>query len=388
MPDQRSRGASAGDFGLLAALVVVGWRYQEVLPKRSRPAFGIAVLVFTLHSLLRTFGSEGVDYWGHLGGLLGGGGLAALLQPQVLGRNRVVQGGVYGGMLAVILGIALLGPRLHLWVPASVDGFEATRPLLWEESWSALGQSAFASPTKAASLAITTDRFEQNTSLEAELKALRERLLSLDSEASIENKGLLNIGELEGEQLGFSFQISGEDQPFRTGWAWVGVRGHYVHSIVVESEDLNLGRLVFERALASAALSIPEKVEELEAGGIGWRAEKDKAEALRLLGKQPEALELLKSAQEKWPGERELRFAWLETLTDPPAPKHIPEVLAMLAAFPDDASLLAKAALCLNALGQAEAARQLLEQGLVRWPGNRSLERAQKKLVSLPEDLE
>jgi rhomboid protease GluP len=66
-----SVGASGGVFGLLGVLVVYGQQAQQAHIQRQ--AFNYAVVLFVLG-----FVTSNVDNWGHLGGFLGGYGIAQI----------------------------------------------------------------------------------------------------------------------------------------------------------------------------------------------------------------------------------------------------------------------------------------------------------------------
>ena len=91
-PERRSLGASGGDFGLLAAAVVMGWKHWDDIPPRARKYFGWALVPYIAVSIFTGIDSENVDNWSHLGGLIGGMILMTVLDPEVLpGRAAVNQ---------------------------------------------------------------------------------------------------------------------------------------------------------------------------------------------------------------------------------------------------------------------------------------------------------
>jgi membrane associated rhomboid family serine protease len=75
-----SAGASGALFGLLGVLLVFGLRYRSELPGIFRQAFHPRGLVPVLAlNLFITFAVSFIDKWAHLGGLLAGGALAAVI---------------------------------------------------------------------------------------------------------------------------------------------------------------------------------------------------------------------------------------------------------------------------------------------------------------------
>ncbi|KAI8473049.1 MAG: hypothetical protein J3K34DRAFT_412041 [Monoraphidium minutum] len=78
-----SVGASAALFGVGAALGVFYWRHKGLLGERSDHVLrqlGITLALNAAYSLA----NRRVDNWGHLGGMLGGAALAAVLGPRLV----------------------------------------------------------------------------------------------------------------------------------------------------------------------------------------------------------------------------------------------------------------------------------------------------------------
>jgi rhomboid protease GluP len=76
-------GASGAIFGIAGAMLVAGYLHREVIPPRWGRALGRGILPFIVLNLILGFSIKGIDYWGHLGGLLTGMVLAALIPPPV-----------------------------------------------------------------------------------------------------------------------------------------------------------------------------------------------------------------------------------------------------------------------------------------------------------------
>ncbi len=87
-----SLGASTGIMGLLGALAVHHFRNRHRLPDQARQAYPMILLVLYLQLLVDQLGSGfniRVDSRGHIGGMIGGMILAALLEGEPLdGRDR------------------------------------------------------------------------------------------------------------------------------------------------------------------------------------------------------------------------------------------------------------------------------------------------------------
>lgn len=155
-PERPSLGASGGDFGLIAAAVVVGWKYGDLIPESSRRYYGWAILVYLVVGFSSGLTSPGVDNWGHLGGLLGGGLLATLLHPDVLRRHlprtRRIRRGMAGAVVAALGALSLAGPDLVPLARWTERDLVASRPAAWGEGWTFTGDRGAFSPTGASTL--------------------------------------------------------------------------------------------------------------------------------------------------------------------------------------------------------------------------------------------
>jgi rhomboid protease GluP len=74
-------GASGAIFGIAGAMLVAGYLHRDLIPPRWGRALGRGILPFIVVNLILSFSVRGIDYWGHLGGLLTGIVLAALIPP-------------------------------------------------------------------------------------------------------------------------------------------------------------------------------------------------------------------------------------------------------------------------------------------------------------------
>ncbi|MFI5413942.1 MAG: rhomboid family intramembrane serine protease, partial [Candidatus Lutacidiplasmatales archaeon] len=111
--DPISAGASGVAYGALGGAVVFGIKYRDLLPLRYRRLLGGAVVPTVLVFLFIGWTSNGVDNWGHLGGLLSGGLVVSQLRPRLLSDAPSRAALLWGRVLplaAVGLVLALLGP--------------------------------------------------------------------------------------------------------------------------------------------------------------------------------------------------------------------------------------------------------------------------------------
>src|SRR5215470_9334146 len=81
-PDNSSAGASGAIFGLFGVLLVFGLRYRDSLPPFVKRAVGTGVLPVIVINLIIGFTIPEIDNSAHIGGLLAGAALAAVVPYQ------------------------------------------------------------------------------------------------------------------------------------------------------------------------------------------------------------------------------------------------------------------------------------------------------------------
>ncbi len=109
-----SVGASGAVFGLLAAPIVFGWRFREELPTEIGRALRLRLIPWAVLNLLIGALIPFIDNLAHLGGLLAGAALAAVLSPPVVPGN---EGHPWAGRL-MVLGVG----GLLAWAAVGVSG--------------------------------------------------------------------------------------------------------------------------------------------------------------------------------------------------------------------------------------------------------------------------
>lgn len=85
--DALTLGASGVAYGLLGSAVVFGLKYRRFLPRRHRAVLGAAALPTVAVFLYMGFTTEGIDNWGHLGGLFAGSVATLPLRPRLLSKR-------------------------------------------------------------------------------------------------------------------------------------------------------------------------------------------------------------------------------------------------------------------------------------------------------------
>jgi membrane associated rhomboid family serine protease len=101
-PRALSAGASGAIFGLFGVLLVFGIRYRENIPPFFKRAVGTGVLPVIALNLIIGFSIPGIDNSAHIGGLLAGAALAAIVPYQ---RPREETHGVFGLISAALLAL-------------------------------------------------------------------------------------------------------------------------------------------------------------------------------------------------------------------------------------------------------------------------------------------
>jgi rhomboid protease GluP len=146
--DTISAGASGVVFGCLSGLVVFGLKYREIIPGRYKRFFGGAVVPYVLVFLWIGWISSGIDNWGHLGGLLGGGLATLALKPRLLDLrppprwHAVAQAAGVGLVLLVVAAGGWLHPAglqrtaVHR---DDVSGLVLVHPAGWRRTVTPLG---------------------------------------------------------------------------------------------------------------------------------------------------------------------------------------------------------------------------------------------------------
>jgi rhomboid protease GluP len=111
-----SVGASGAIFGIMGACIVYGRRFQHVLPPPAQPYFGRKLLPWVGVNLLIGFSIPHIDQLGHVGGLVGGLVLAAVIGTSIIpgkeGTPATARLMAFGS--AALLGWAVTGVTVSL----------------------------------------------------------------------------------------------------------------------------------------------------------------------------------------------------------------------------------------------------------------------------------
>jgi hypothetical protein len=157
-PSRPSLGVSGGDFGLIAAMIVFGWKQWDDLPNRSRRYFGWAMLPYLVLSIVSGVYSNNVDNWSHFGGMLCGIVMMSALTPEIINpqRNRLVRGLSWLLIGTMCAFIQWKGVELVPLSEESGHGLTTVRPSYWNPGEVFTGDHGWFSPTLRATASTTT----------------------------------------------------------------------------------------------------------------------------------------------------------------------------------------------------------------------------------------
>lgn len=378
--DVPSIGVSGVAYGFMAAAAVLGLRWFELLPRRERPSFGFAILIYMLWAFVSGATSEArIDNWAHLGGLVVGGLQMALLRPDVgpwRARNRRVS--------AAFVAVTLAGLVAARWapiplVPVEADGLRASRPAWWEAGWAPTGESGWASPAGSAMLVARTTKGDRPTTAAAAAATLVEAYRDIDPAAVVEAEEPARAADgTEGARVRLAY--TQRDEARRVD-AVLFARGRYVHRVLVDAPESEArAGAVADRVLDAVELPEPAEVAEARAAGDTWRGKLERAKAAADVGDVAEARRLVEAARAEAPGEPATAEAALAVAADYPDGGVGPLVETLLAAFPDDRDVRAGAVRALIAAGDREEALRRLDEGLAAAPKDRQLGRLKDEL--------
>ena len=378
-PEVSAVGSSGGTYGLMAALVIVGWRWSGTIPTRARYAFGLLALLFTAKAFLDGLFSGGpVDNAAHLGGLSAGAFMAAFLRPEVapdwVAANRRTRRAFVLLLGLASAGLGVLGHRWVEFLPWEGDGAEALRPATWNVAYTVDGTLGFVSDNQGTILGLSTSAATLGTEDEDAVNLLDDYAQS-DPNATIERRESASIGGREAERVVIRYTPG---DSIRIADVLLCRRGRYLTRATVDtypSRD-RFSRIAAERFVSSLALTEPRTVarERLAARGSGARAVARRAEAEASIGNVDLALRDLADAERDAQPSSVFAITRLRILREHRRPEAMPIALAAADQWPEDPLVLHAAADALANAGEKERAMTVLVQGLRVAPGDTRLQ--------------
>ncbi len=382
-PDRPSLGASGGDFGLLAAAVVFGWKHWDDIPPSARTKFGWALVPYLGFSLISGLSSENVDNWGHLGGLFGGAVLMTMLFPEISAgvakRNRIVRWSSVATGVAVSAVLAIFGPQLIELEPRTEGSWTVPVPGYWREGWTFTGDRGWFSPTGDASMVVARTLHDRPISADGAAEQLVARIGSGATDTRVVERSKVELVGLQGVALTLAFTIADEPQVV---WAVVVTRGVVTYRALLQAkfDAMDRYRPILERALEQAVLGESEALVKARLRAAthprSWQPAIELGDALYRAGHPHRALIAYEKALVRVPDRTEALVGRLRVFTHYGLIGGLGVAREMLESGTDDARVIVAIADLLDEVGAEKEATAALEQAWIALPGNGILRRA------------
>jgi len=382
-PDRPSLGASGGDFGLLAAAVVLGWKHGDSIPNSARKFFGWALVPYIGFSIMSGLEAQNVDNWSHLGGLVGGATMMTLLEPDALThrmrRNRRIRWISVAVVLLSSLAIAGIGTRIVPLTRTSARGWSVDRPVYWRPGWTFTGDRGWFSPTLNATMAAVTTVHPRPLTADEAANNLIERIGSGGKDLEISNQSQLEVNGWDARRFSVRFVLNGDEQVVT---ALVMARGVNEHRVQFQSVADTVGRYapLVERVFNSAHVSELDEVskarERATAHPRSWSPAVELGAALYRSGKPEEALAAYRQALEIAPDQPRAIVGLLRVYADYGVPGGEEVAREAVKKTPDVIGVVVAAADVLNAQGFSDESKTMLDDAWIILPGDRGLRRA------------
>lgn len=322
-PAVGSYGASGGVMGLVGAAIVFGFVRTDAIPERQRRFFGPALLPYLVLMMAQGMSATGVDNASHLGGLIVGCVLAALLVPPWQRRADPVALATWAAVPVVLAAFSFLGPALIQLVPgrdvvsgaAPRDRFDVAAPaeltaLTWQApaGWtrglSPLGETGATSPAGPRAFGVFEQLTDTSATPEADLADLAGRAPASLSLGPPSPPTPARLAGRDGWTSAAAATV--DDEPVQVRWWWTR-RGLWRVSAVWQVDDDRAARLssLRDRLIAAVVWTDPAPLVEARAGVRDLPSSPDRRRAL--------AEELSRA------GEREEAWALWQALLDEPA---------------------------------------------------------------------
>lgn len=389
-PDNFSLGASGGGFGLLGAAIVFGVKHRDAIPVRERRYFGFAIAPYPVLSMLMSLSNEGVDNWCHLGGLLSGLVLGAVLEPPMFARRERINRGVRA--TALLAGIGVLGllyvrgpdmVPLERWVPeaAKSTGYAVSRPDWWERRTVMTQDVGYGLPTRdvdMVALALTRSRPRP---LDEALDELLSRVERATESFTVVSRAPLERDGRTGRRVVLRYAFRRIPRELVLDLYGLGVY-EYATWVSTPLDEVPRYARLRERLLDSVSLVEPDELRLARARAelypTLWASWADLGEALSNTGDPEGAIRAYNEALARSPEEGRALAGRLRVFTD--WKLSTGEVMARqaLEVAPLSPEVVIAAAAALEAAGKAPDAAAALDAAWDALPGDRLLRRARE----------
>ncbi len=383
-PGRPSLGSSGGDFGLLAAAVVFGWKHETLIPPRSRRLFGWAVLPYVVVSLGLGINAPSVDNWGHLGGLVGGWFMGSVLEPEAWVRHAGANSRWRRrGLLFVVLSLAWVswrGPALIGLREESERGATSMRPRSWDEEWTFTGDRGWASRTRRATWVHHTGIHDHPLRVKDAERVLLELIDAGGSEPQVLFREEQTVNGRTATRMRIGFVIGGKDQVMEALLVLRGPTLHRFHLTTPAPWSERYRRLA-DRLFDAIHLEEPPSLLKARIAAVStprnWRA-------LGALGREAanagEPLEAAKAYETAWVvagvHQEEVATAWLDLYRDYGVGMELEQIALLAQRHDHDVGVLMVAIEAYERAGRPDDALSLLEDVSQRFPTHFSVRRA------------
>lgn len=385
-PSRPSLGASGGDFGLIAAAIIFGWKHWEDIPQSARKKFGWALAPYLGFSLLSGLSAENVDNWGHLGGLIGGAVLMTLLSPEVGDRkikiNQMIRrvSVVLFGLISV--GLATQGPQLVPLSERESGGMSAPSPSYWREGWTFTGDRGWFSPTGEATMVVARTTHPRPLDADAAADALIDRIKAGGRSAEVVSRETVQVDGRDARSIEVRVSLGGEPQVVRALVATMGVYAYRTQFQAVEKADSRYAPLA-RRLFSEATISEPEELrharERAQVHPRSWQPAVALGAALYRTGRARLSLAEYDRALALSPGNTEAIVGRLKVIADYQMPGGAQAARAALAEADGRPKVIVAVADTLYAVGEYDEALSVLDKAWEALPGDRVLRRARQR---------
>jgi rhomboid protease GluP len=382
-PERPSLGASGGDFGLIAAAVIFGWKHWDDIPKQARVKFGWALAPYLGFSLISGLSAENVDNWGHLGGLIGGALLMTLLAPETaakrIRRNRWVRRMTVIVCLSVSMVFGVWGPSLISMTTRGEGSWTVPVPSYWKEGWTFTGDRGWFSPTGDATMVVTRTVHDRPLGDVAAVDKLIDRIAAAGHEPEVIERTPIDIAGHDGVLLVIRFSLAGELQELRSVVLTRGVVTYRAH-LQSSAKRASHYEPVLQRALVEARLDTPEELtaalKRAKTYPRSWQPAVELGDALYRTGEPAEALFEYERALSFSPLQTQALVGRLRVYAFYGVDGGLPVARKSVAMASDDVRVLVAATEVFDSVGAHEEAISVLNQAWTEMPGNGIIRRA------------
>ncbi len=333
-----SVGASGITFGLFAAAVVFGWKYEALIPPGYTKKFGWAFFPFLAVFLVLGFRSPLVDNWGHVGGVIGGGAAAFALAPAVVQdrEDRWSSTKFRAYLIALTVFVTVFGipqlagpkgllvaPRLNLEVVHDVAGLTFNLPRYWSRPLvpDAFPYDAYTSPTKAIAISYGVDVKEYPVHTAEMAGVFLDELRSVPGYNVVYDtlqETKVTVGDVDWQVISITVEEGTSQRIYERAATSRGCV-EYRLTFQMLPEHVHAYASLRERILETTSISYPKAIldgeEQIKFYPEFWRQHSDLGRAYAIYGEADKAEEALMRAREMAPEMDEPLF-WLLFLYD------------------------------------------------------------------------